>query len=469
MGTTTDTATSACAMAGSRCAVPSSAMRVISTLEQAGHEAWCVGGFVRDSLLGRPISDVDIATSALWEQTESVCLAAGMRVHRTGTKHGTVTVVCDDDAFEVTTFRVDGVYSDARHPDSVQFVRSLDEDLARRDFTINAMAYHPMRGLRDPFNGFGDASRHTIRTVGDPSQRFQEDALRILRAARFSSQLGFSIELETYSAMMAGKSLLSIVSSERITAELQKLILGKDVCRALLSTVDVLSAVLPELVSMKGFDQCTPYHSYDVLEHTARAVAGTPPYPLVRWAALFHDMGKPGAFFKEETGRGHFYGHAKISVALTRGIMERLSFSPAFKERVLILVERHDEVYEPTPKAVKRALARVGGDVELFRALCDLKKGDASAQAPAYAAERMERADQLRRVLEEILAADEAFSLKHLAINGKDAMKAGIPQGPAIGDALNAALDDVIDERIPNDREALLAFLENFASSINKE
>lgn len=469
MGDTTDISTSSHIAGEAHFAVPGSAMSVISVLEQAGYEAWCVGGFVRDSLLDRPVADVDIAASALWEQTESVCLAAGMRVHRTGTKHGTVTVVCGDDAFEVTTFRIDGAYSDARHPDSVQFVRSLDEDLARRDFTINAMAYHPKRGLRDPFGGFNDASQRIIRTVGDPSQRFQEDALRILRAARFSSQLGFSIEPKTYSAMMAGKSLLAKVSSERITAELQKLILGKDACRALLSTVDVLSAVLPELVSMKGFDQCTPYHSYDVLEHTARAVAGTPPYPLVRWAALFHDMGKPGAFFKEETGRGHFYGHAKISVALARGIMDRLSFSPAFKERVLVLVERHDEVYEPTPKAVKRALARIGGDVELFRALCDLKKGDASAQASAYAAERMEKADQLRRVLEEILAADEAFSLKHLAINGKDAMEAGIPQGPAVGAALNAALDAVIDEHIPNDREALLAFLENFASSINEE
>ena len=469
MGTTIDTATPSCMRGEVQFAVPDSAMRVISVLEQAGYEAWCVGGFVRDSLLGRPVSDVDIATSALWEEAESICLDAGMHVHHTGTKHGTVTVVCDGDAYEVTTFRIDGSYSDARHPDSVLFVRSLDEDLARRDFTINAMAYHPKRGLRDPFGGFNDASQGVIRTVGDPSKRFQEDALRILRAARFSSQLGFPIEADTYSAMLAGKSQLSKVSSERITAELQKLILGKDACRALLSTVDVLSAVLPELVAMKGFDQCTPYHSYDVLEHTARAVAGTPPYPLVRWAALFHDMGKPGAFFKESTGRGHFYGHAKLSVVLARGIMKRLSFSPTFKERVLILVERHDEVYEPTPKAVRRALVRVGGDVELFRALCDLKKGDASAQAPAYAAERMEKADELRRVLEDILTAKEAFSLKHLKINGRDAMEAGIPQGPAIGAALKAALDAVVDERVPNDRKALLAFLANFASCVNEE
>lgn len=442
--------------------VPPQARRVIEVLEAAGFEAWCVGGFVRDSLLGRPVSDIDIACSALWPQTEEACLAAGMRVHRTGEKHGTVTVVCDDAAFEVTTFRVDGAYSDARHPDEVRFVRSLKEDLARRDFTINAMAYHPLRGLADPFGGLEDARRGIIRTVGDPAQRFGEDALRILRACRFSSQLGFSLDGATYQAMLEGKRGLLRVSSERITAELQKLLLGGNVRDALLQTVDVLSAVLPELVAMKGFDQCTPYHCHDVLEHTARAVAGTPPYPLVRWAALFHDMGKPAAFFKEPGGRGHFYGHAKISVPLARGIMDRLTFSTAFRDRVLLLVERHDDVFDATPRAVKRALARMGGDVELFRALCDLKRGDASAQAPAYAEERMRRADDLLRVLDGILAEGEAFTLKHLAVNGRDAMDAGIAQGPSVGTALAAALDAVIDEQIPNDRETLLAFLDEW-------
>lgn len=442
--------------------VPPQARRVIEVLEAAGFEAWCVGGFVRDSLLGRPVSDIDIACSALWPQTEEACLAAGMRVHRTGEKHGTVTVVCDDAAFEVTTFRVDGAYSDARHPDEVRFVRSLKEDLARRDFTINAMAYHPLRGLADPFGGLEDARRGIIRTVGDPAQRFGEDALRILRACRFSSQLGFSLDGATYQAMLEGKRGLLRVSSERITAELQKLLLGDNVRDALLQTVDVISAVLPELVAMKGFDQCTPYHCHDVLEHTARAVAGTPPYPLVRWAALFHDMGKPAAFFKEPGGRGHFYGHAKISVPLARGIMDRLTFSTAFRDRVLLLVERHDDVFDATPRAVKRALARMGGNVELFRALCDLKRGDASAQAPAYAEERMRRADDLLRVLDGILAEGEAFTLKHLAVNGRDAMDAGIAQGPSVGAALAAALDAVIDEQIPNDRETLLAFLDEW-------
>lgn len=445
-----------------RLSVPPAAMRLLSVLEEAGFEAWCVGGFVRDSLLGRPVNDVDIACSALWEQTEQVCLDAGMHVHRTGVKHGTLTIVCEDEAFEVTTFRVDGAYSDSRHPDEVRFVRSIEEDLARRDFTINALAYHPARGLLDPFGGRHDASCGILRTVGDPARRFGEDALRILRACRFSSQLGFVIDPACYQTMLAGKSGLLRVSAERITAELQKLLLGPYVRQALLSTVDILSAVLPELVAMRGFDQCTPYHAYDVLEHTARAVEGTPPYPLVRWAALFHDMGKPGAFFKEESGRGHFYGHAKISVAIARGIMNRLSFSSAFRDRVLLLVERHDDVFEATPKAVRRALSRVNGDVELFEALCDLKHGDASGQAPEYAQERMQRAEDLRQVMRKVVKGNDAFTVKSLAVNGRDAIAAGIPQGPLVGQALRAALDAVMDERIANDHAALVDFLKNW-------
>lgn len=445
-----------------RLAASASAQRVLDVLEEAGFEAWYVGGFVRDCLLGRPVSDVDIACSALWEQTEEACRAAGLRVHRTGVKHGTVTVVADDESFEVTTFRVDGAYTDARHPDNVRFVRSIEEDLARRDFTINALAYHPQRGLRDPFGGLDDAHHGIIRTVGDPAQRFGEDALRILRACRFASQLGFAIDPATFDAMMAGKVQLLKVSRERITAELQKLLLGEHVCRALLDCVDVLAAVLPELVAMKGFDQHTPYHVYDVLEHTVRAVATTPPYPLVRWTALCHDMGKPAAFFQEPGGRGHFYGHAKISVELARGMMNRLSFSPAFRDKVLLLVSRHDDVFDATPKAVKRALARVGGDVELFRALCDMKRADAAAQAPEYAAERMEHAEALLAVLEGVIAADEAFTLNSLAVNGRDAMAAGIPQGPAVGAALTAALNAVIDEQVPNNRVALMSYLKKW-------
>lgn len=441
------------------CAIPlpPQAAFALAALEEAGFEAWCVGGFVRDALLGRACADVDVATDAPWQEVQRVFEAAGCRTHETGTAHGTLTVVVEQDALEITTYRDDGAYADARHPEAVSFVRTIEEDLARRDFTMNALAYHPKRGILDPYGGVADLEARTIRAVGDPARRFSEDALRILRACRFASQLGFSIEPATYAGMMANKGQLLRISAERVTHELECLLLGAHVHDALMGTVDVLAAVLPELVACKGFEQRTPYHVYDVLEHTAFVVQNTPPSPLVRWAALFHDMGKPAAFFQDADGTGHFYGHAKISVELARAAMGRLALSPAFVGRVLTLVKHHDDVIEPTPKAVKRALARLGGDVGLFRALCDLKRGDALAQAPRCAG-RVELADELEEVLGGILEANEAFTLRKLAVDGRDVMATGVRQGPAVGAVLAAALDAVIDERVPNERAALLAF-----------
>ena len=292
--------------------------------------------------------------------------------------------------------------------------------------------------------------RGLIRAVGDPRERFAEDALRILRACRFSAELGYAIEPCTYQGMLENKGLLSKISAERVTHELQKLLLGAHAGDALLGCVDALSAALPELVAMKGFDQQTPYHIYDVLEHTARVVDGVPPYPLVRWAALFHDMGKPACFFKDENGTGHFYGHAAVSVPIARGVMQRLTFSNAFIDRVLVLVKRHDDVVPANPRAVKRMLARLGGDTELFAALCDLKRGDARGQSPKFSDPRIALADDLQRTLEEIIAADEAFTVKSLAINGRDVMKLGVAQGPEIGEALARLLDAVIDGEVAN-------------------
>ena len=332
----------------------------------------------------------------------------------------------------------------------MSFVSSIEEDLARRDFTINAMAWRPDRGLVDPFGGKADIELGVIRAVGDPHQRFAEDALRILRACRFSAELGYAVEPCTYQGMLENKGLLSKISAERVTHELQKLLLGPHAGDALLGCVDALSAVLPELVAMKGFDQQTPYHIFDVLEHTARVVDGVPPYPLVRWAALFHDMGKPACFFKDEDGTGHFYGHAAVSVPIARGIMQRLTFSNAFIDRVLALVRRHDDVVPANPKAVKRMLARLGGDTELFAALCDLKRGDAKGQSPKFSGPRIALADDLQRTLEEIIAADEAFTVKSLAINGRDVMRLGVAQGPEIGATLTQLLDAVIDGEVAN-------------------
>lgn len=441
--------------------LPAQAAFALDVLEGAGYESWCVGGFVRDALLGRPSADVDIATAAPWQEVQRIFETSGCRTHETGTAHGTLTVIVEDEALEITTYRADGDYADGRHPDTVAFVRTIEEDLARRDFTMNALAFHPARGILDPYGGVADLEACTIRAVGDPDRRFNEDALRILRACRFASQLGFSLEAGTYAGMMANKSQLLRISSERITHELECLLLGEHVHATLMETVDVLAAVLPELVACKGFAQRTPYHIYDVLEHTAYVVQNTPPYPLARWAALFHDVGKPAAFFQDADGTGHFYGHAKISVELARCALGRLALSPAFVSRVLTLVKYHDDVIEPTPKAVKRALARLDGEVELFRTLCDLKRGDALSQAPQCAG-RVELADELEKALDGILAADEAFTLKKLALDGRDVMAAGVPQGPLVGAALAEALDAVIDERVANERAALVAFVGNW-------
>ena len=438
--------------------VPYCAHRAIDILEDNGYEAWFVGGFVRDALLGRACSDIDIATNASWQEAARSFEAAGCHVHETGTKHGTITVVVEKSAFEVTTYRIDGTYSDGRHPSEVEFARTIEEDLARRDFTMNALAFHPKRGIVDPYGGQDDLRAGVIRAVGDPMERFREDALRILRACRFSSQLGFSIDESTYAALCARKSMLFHVSAERTTHELDAFVQGEHVHDALMRTIDVIAAVLPELVAMKGFEQHTPYHIYDVLEHTAWAVQHAPKNQLVRWAALFHDVGKPAAFFTGPDGTGHFYGHPHISVQLAKSALGRLRFSPAFCDKVLTLVKYHDDVVEPTPKAVKRALARLGGSTEMFGALCDLKRSDALAQAP-QCANRVLLANELEALLARIVAEHQAFSLRDLAINGHDVMEMGIPRGPAVGAVLSAALDAVIDESVENERESLRKFV----------
>lgn len=448
--------------------LPSAALALIGTLEEAGFEAWCVGGFVRDALLGRPCHDIDVATDALWPEVKRLCEAAGMRVYETGSKHGTVTVVIphaairganaqsdEETAIEVTTFRCDGAYEDARHPKDVRFVSSIEEDLARRDFAINALAYHPKRGIVDPFGGLEDMRAGIIRIVGEPDKRFAEDALRILRGCRFRSQLGFRIEDHTYQAMLSHKHLLAKVSVERITHEIDVLLLGDHVHDALLETVDVLAFALPELVAMKGFAQVTQYHIYDVLEHTAYVVQHMPPTRLGRWAALCHDMGKPAAAFFASDGVEHFYGHARVSEAIAQGLMDRLLMSNAFKEQVLTLVRHHDDVVEPSTRAIKRMLVKLGGDAQLFETLCDLKRADALSQA-TMCHERAERACELKRALGDLLTREEVPSIKTLAVNGHDILELGVEPGPRVGRVLSSLFDAVVDEKVENKRKPLL-------------
>lgn len=454
-------------------ALPSWVRLVLDVLEEGGAEAWVVGGFVRDGLLGRPSHDVDVAVDAPWQQVQRIAEQAGLRTHETGVKHGTltVTVPLDEDgnlvaaaeaarweAIEATTYRTDGPYEDGRRPSSIARARTIEEDLARRDFTMNALAFHPARGIADPFGGVADMEAGAIRIVGDPDARFAEDGLRILRGCRFASQLGFSLDPATYAAMLSHKHLLARVSTERITHELDALVTGGFVHDALMATWEVLAFAVPELAAMARCPQRNPYHAYDVLEHTAWVMQHAPATRLLRWAALCHDMGKPAAAFRGADGIDHFYGHAMVGERLARGLLGRLLMAASFQDAVARLVRAHDDEVPATPKGVRRALARMDGDVELFRALCQLKRADALAHSDLGAA-RAVQAGQLEAALDEVLAAEEAFTVSALAVSGRDALALGCRKGPAVGALLDAALEAVIDGKVPNEREALRGFM----------
>ena len=441
--------------------MPPCVFAVIDLLETAGYETWLVGGFVRDLLLDRPLNDFDLATAAPWQKTKELCLAAGYAVHETGTKHGTLTVVANDTVLEITTFRTEGAYLDHRHPSEVIFTDSIEEDLARRDFTVNAMAYHPVRGILDPFGGQADLQTELIRCVGDANTRFSEDALRILRALRFAAQLGFALEPATAQAARDQREDLHLIAGERIEDELTKLLCGENAYRVLMDHTAILNVVLPELVAMEGLDQRTKYHIYDVYEHTAWVVHHSPATPLSRWAALLHDMGKPDTFFTDENGTGHMYGHPKVSVEHLRNIAKRLHFSRAFEHDLALLVRYHDVRPAPTKKSIRRLYAKLENKEYLFHALCDLMRADSLAQAPEYH-ERVAITNELEALFDEMIPEDEVFSLRDLPISGKDLIEAGIPEGPAIGNALEAAFQEVIEERLPLEHDALLAFALSF-------
>ena len=321
-------------------AIPSYARTALDRLTAAGHEAWLVGGCVRDLLLGRTPGDYDITTAALPEETEGVF--AGEQLIETGLRHGTVTVVLEGCPLEITTYRVDGTYADARHPDQVTFTRSLREDAARRDFTVNAMAYHPDRGLWDGFGGRADLEKGLLRCVGDPETRFREDALRILRAVRFASVLGFTLEPATAEAARRTAPLLGQIAPERLSAELTKLLCGPGAGTVLGEYPDILGALIPELGPMVGFDQRNLHHCHDLLTHTAAAVDNIPPDPALRLAMLLHDVGKPETFSLGEDGQGHFYGHAKRSVELADAILRRLRYPNHLREKAVTLIRFHD-------------------------------------------------------------------------------------------------------------------------------
>lgn len=435
---------------------PAVVQGVLDRFWAAGYEAYLVGGCVRDSLLGTEPDDYDIASSATPEEVKALFAddgASRWKLIETGLKHGTLTLLSEGMPLEITTFRRESGYSDGRHPDAVAFTRSLPEDLSRRDFTINAMAYESRTGLVDPFGGKDDLASGLIRAVGEPEKRFSEDALRILRALRFSAVLGFPLEAKTEAAARCLSQKLLRISAERVAVELKKLLTGKDVLRVLLQYTDILGVVLPELLPMKGFDQRNRHHIYDVLTHTAHTVAALPADPLLRMAGLFHDAGKPAVFSLDEEGVGHFYGHASRSAALAEEALTRLKWDSAGKSEIVRLVRWHDLPIEATEKGVRRALGKMTPD--FLEKLLLLKRADNLAQHPAYH-DRQKVISSIEALAKDILARQECFSLRDLALNGDDLLALGMKPGRALGLTLKRLLSLVVDGELPNERNALL-------------
>lgn len=427
---------------------PTGVTEILHTLAKSGYEAYLVGGCVRDLLMGKVPGDWDITTSARPEEVLTLFPGA----IPTGLQHGTVTVRSDSECFEVTTFRADGNYADHRHPDAVRFTGSLREDLARRDFTVNAMAMDLQGRLYDFYGGQDDLYAGILRCVGEPDRRLCEDALRIMRALRFAATLGFAIDAETAKSLRSHRQELSQIAVERIAAEMTKLLCGKNAAAVLLQYPDVIGVFLPEILPCVGLDQHNPHHCYDVWGHTAHSVAAIAPEPILRWAMLLHDLGKGRTFSMDEQGVGHFYGHGKASVALAEAITTRLRFSAEMKARVIELVDWHDRDVPRTEKSIRRCLYHLGEDG--VRRLIAVKRADNAAQHPDYQGRSAEM-DKAERILQEILDTDACFSLRQLAVNGDDLLALGL-QGKAVGDALNFLLEQVMDGKVPNEKEALL-------------
>lgn len=489
----------------------------LQRLERADFEAFLVGGCVREALraeLGQsaglpvlprpelsagpepaprtgrlPATDIDITTNAL---PEEICrVFSDLPVIETGIKHGTVTVLAPARSIEITTYRVDGAYSDGRHPDQVRFVTSLKEDLRRRDFTVNAMAMDLRGELADPFGGRADLEARTIRAVGDPEARFREDGLRILRALRFAAVLDYEIEPRTEAALKRCAPLLEEISAERIFAELKKLICGVAAGRVVRRHTDVLAVVIPQMAPMRGFEQNNPYHKYDVLEHCVRAMEAVRPEPgdeaavrneteprigtaariaperasaedaapgyCMKLAALLHDIGKPRTYSVDENGIGHFYGHPREGAVIVRQIMKRLKADRFTSERIETLVRYHDLVFQEDDRLLKRWMNRYSPQVLLE--ILEIKRADniATGNVSQELLDKFDRIEQrIRGIQREAAGGRDCFAIRDLAVNGRDLREAGVPEGPEIGRILRTLLEEVIDGELPNEKQALL-------------
>lgn len=445
--------------------IPEEAKWLINELSILDYEAYVVGGCVRDSLLGLKPHDWDICTNAEPESIAHIFRIQGLEVIETGLRHGTVTIhFPSGNNYEITTFRVDGEYSDGRHPDSVEFVDDITADLGRRDFTINAMAYNDAVGLVDPYHGAKDLRMKLIRCVRNPDERFHEDALRILRAMRFASIYGFKIVHKTAMAMQRNKELLCNISSERVRDELCKLLCGYNVLHILTQYHAIISEIIPEIKECVGFQQNNPYHQYDVYGHISHAVSEYKGGDIsVRVALLLHDIGKPEVYVTDERGRGHFYGHPAVSHRIARTVLERLKFDNKTRDEILELVLYHDVDVKPSRKVARRLLNKIGADRVVQ--LIEVKRADILSHSDKAHGKRLSDLQEFAKIVENIVAEGECFKIKDLAVNGHDICALGVG-GPIIGQTLNRLLGMVMDETVENNRDALMAETEKYFKAV---
>ena len=436
---------------------PPQVKEAFDVLNSRGYESYAVGGCVRDALMGTVPHDFDITTNALPDEILSVFSSYHTLTH--GVKHGTVTVMIKKMPIEITTYRVDGEYMDNRHPAAVEFTPNLADDLSRRDFTVNALACNAGGEVTDLFGGIEDIKRGVIRAVGDPVKRFEEDALRILRALRFASKLGFEIEPETAEAARKCRHLLDNISGERIRSELEGIVCGENVGKVLLGHSDIICAVIPEMKPCIGFLQNNPNHIYDVYTHIAVATDKCVNLPILRMAALFHDIGKPHCYKEDKFGIGHFKGHGAASERLCREITRRLRFDRKTRETLLLLVREHDNYVKPERMAVKRRLIELGE--ENFRLLLELQRADNKAKAPKAYADDGAYLDKVSAFIDDFVQRRVPLKVTDLALGGSDMIKLGFVERE-IGAALAKLFDAVTDEKIPNEKYALMKYAKAF-------
>lgn len=431
--------------------LPNNVDKILNMLNNAGCEAFAVGGCVRDAMLGIEPNDWDITTSA--QPVEIKEVFSSCRTIDIGEAHGTIGVLIDDVVYEITTYRIDGDYADKRHPDSVSFAKTIEEDLSRRDFTVNAMAYNNEKGIVDPFNGQADLKYKALRCVGDPDTRFNEDALRILRGLRFASVYNFGIESKTAASIIRNRLLLNDISEERIASEFNKLLCGDNVKYILSRYKDVFSVFFPEIVSTFDFAQNTPHHNKTVWRHITASVSFIEPDELLRLVMFLHDVGKPLALRTDSKGIDHFKGHNHFGAVLAKNALERLKYPRKTIDDVCVLIEYHDVRFNEDKRKIKHVLNIIGK--ENFERLLKIQLADIKAQSMYKRESKLRDHELAKQAFREITDNNECYSLQSLAINGSDLIHLGITDGKSIGFILDNLLDEVINETLENDNVTL--------------